>query len=73
MTTANKLLTAPYVAANDNGKPRGCTWTAIIKAMRTVSPAAERAAWMGRRQGWTAAQFVDRMIAADTMMKWAAK
>ena len=73
MTTADKLAPVPYAAANDNGKPRACTWTAIIKAMRTVHPSAERAAWMARKRGWTASQFVDRMIEADRMTKGAAQ
>lgn len=73
MTTADKPMPAPFAAANDNGKPRACTWTAIIKAMSTVSPDCERAAWTARQRGWTASQFVDRMIAADRLTRGAVK
>lgn len=56
--------TSSLAPANDNPKPRGCTWTQIIRAMATVSPDCERSAWMARKKGWSAQQYVDRMIEA---------
>lgn len=57
-------MTAPAAVANDNIKPRSCTWTMIIRAMAKVGPDCERSAWMARKKGWTAQQYVDRMVAA---------
>lgn len=64
MTAADKPILASFAAVNDKSKPRAWTWTAIIKAMRTVDPSAERAAWMASKLGWTASQFLDRMTEA---------
>ena len=61
------IATAPTslpTVANDNTKPRSCTWTSIIRAMAKVSPDCERSAWMARKKGCSAQQYVDRMIAA---------
>lgn len=43
---------------------RPCTWTAIIVAMRTVSPQCEMVAWQGRRAGLSAERFVELAIIA---------
>lgn len=55
----------PAKAANDNTTSRApCTWSRLIKVMATVGPEAEASVWSARKRGWTAQQYVDRMVAA---------
>lgn len=55
----------PTKAANDNTTSRApCTWTRLIKVMGTVGPEAEASVWNARKRGWTAQQYIERMVAA---------
>lgn len=57
--------TPAHLPANDNVQGRApCTWTRLIKTMSKVGPEAEASVWSARKRGWTAQQYVDRMVAA---------
>ena len=67
MASPALITSAPFAHSNDNTKSRACTWAQIIAAMRTISVGCERAAWLGRSKGWTAQQFVNRMLACGAV------